>query len=93
MLASWYNASYTSLMKTAVSVPDEVFERAERAAKRLGLSRSELFTRAIVAFLSTRTDESITRSYGAAFGESFEPDADAFRRKATQQALLAVEWE
>jgi hypothetical protein len=82
-------------MKTAVSVPDEVFERAERAAKRLGLSRSELFTRAIVSFLSTRTDESITNSYDAAFGESADSDvdADALRRKATQRALLAVEWE
>lgn len=80
-------------MKTAVSLPDEVFERAERAAKRLGLSRSELFTRAIVTYLSIRTDESITSSYDAAFGENSESAADAFRRKATQRALLAVEWE
>lgn len=79
-------------MKIAVSVPDEVLERAERAARRLGLSRSELFTRAMVAFLSTHTDESITSSYDAASGESAESEDGAFRRKATQR-LLAVEWE
>jgi len=32
-------------MKTAVSVPNDVFRAAERAAKRLGISRSELYAR------------------------------------------------
>jgi hypothetical protein len=35
-------------LKTAISIPDQVFRRAEAAAKRLGLSRSELFTRAAI---------------------------------------------
>lgn len=34
-------------MKTAISVPDEVFEAAERAAKSLGVSRSELYATAV----------------------------------------------
>ncbi len=34
-------------MKTAISIPDEVFRQAEQAAKRLGVSRSEFFTRAV----------------------------------------------
>jgi hypothetical protein len=34
-------------MKTAISIPDAVFEEAERVAKRRGLSRSELYTNAI----------------------------------------------
>jgi len=80
-------------VKIAISVPDEIFVRAERAAKRLGLSRSELFTRAIQAFLTARSDENITQSYDAAFGDIPESDVDAFRRKATRRALLDVEWE
>ncbi|MBW2720031.1 MAG: ribbon-helix-helix protein, CopG family [Deltaproteobacteria bacterium] len=39
-------------MKTAVSVPNEVFERAERLAKRLKVSRSELYSRALREYLA-----------------------------------------
>lgn len=38
-------------MKTAVSVPDDLFERAERVAARLKVSRSELYARALAAYL------------------------------------------
>lgn len=38
-------------MKTAVSLPDELFARAEQAARRLGMSRSQLYARAIARFL------------------------------------------
>jgi metal-responsive CopG/Arc/MetJ family transcriptional regulator len=39
-------------MKTAISLPDAVFTEAEALAKQLGLSRSELYSRALQAFLS-----------------------------------------
>lgn len=38
-------------MKTAISIPDEVFVSADRLAKRLNMSRSELYTRAIREYL------------------------------------------
>jgi hypothetical protein len=37
---------YTGVVKTAISVPDETFEEATKQAAELGISRSELFTRA-----------------------------------------------
>ncbi|MEQ9238858.1 MAG: hypothetical protein RIG66_32775 [Coleofasciculus sp. E2-BRE-01] len=37
-------------MKTAVSIPDPIFEAAEAMSKRLGLSRSELYARALQAY-------------------------------------------
>ena len=40
-------------MKTAISIPDAVFEEAERLARSRGLSRSELYTRAILEYLSS----------------------------------------
>jgi len=80
-------------MKTAISIPDEVFQEAEQAAKRLGLSRSELFTRAVRAFLATRLDRNITTSYNAAFGDASQFEVDEFRSEATRRALLDVEWE
>ena len=38
-------------MKTAISLPDPVFEEAELLARQLGLSRSELYTKALKAYL------------------------------------------
>ena len=38
-------------MKTAISLPDPVFEEAEALAKQLGLSRSELYAKALTAYL------------------------------------------
>lgn len=48
-------------MKTAVSVPDQVFRIGERVAQQLGLSRSALYTKALEEFLARYDDEEITR--------------------------------
>jgi hypothetical protein len=84
-------------MKTAISIPDDVFAQAERVAKRLGLSRSELFTKAVQAFLATRVEGNVTASYDAAFGDGSDTEINAqeesFRREASRRALLNVEWD
>lgn len=79
-------------MKTAISVPDDVFRRVERQAKRLKLSRSEFFTRAAERFLATLAEEGVTRSYDEAFADD-DGSTESFRRRATRAALLAVEWK
>jgi antitoxin MazE6 len=38
-------------MKTAISLPDETFARVERAARKMGVSRSEFFARAAERWL------------------------------------------
>ena len=38
-------------MKTAISLPDSVFEQAEALAQQLGMSRSELYSKALQAYL------------------------------------------
>jgi metal-responsive CopG/Arc/MetJ family transcriptional regulator len=47
-------------MKTAISIPDKVFRSADSLAKRLGMSRSELYTHAIVEFLSKQQSRRVT---------------------------------
>jgi metal-responsive CopG/Arc/MetJ family transcriptional regulator len=47
-------------MKTAISIPDDVFSAAENFAHQSHLSRSALFTRALVEFLSRRRNEGVT---------------------------------
>ena len=79
-------------MKTAISVPDDVFRQAERAAKRLGVSRSELFTQAVREYLGVRRDTAVTASYDAAFANGDDKDVEAFHREATRRTLLSVEW-
>jgi metal-responsive CopG/Arc/MetJ family transcriptional regulator len=47
-------------MKTAVSLPDDLFRKAEAAARKLRLSRSQLYAAAIREFLERRRSSSIT---------------------------------
>jgi hypothetical protein len=51
---------YTRRVKTAISIPDETFARAERQAAALGMSRSEFFTRAVRRYLEQLEAESLT---------------------------------
>jgi len=44
-------------MKTAISIPDVTFKRAERFARRAGMSRSQLYTRAVATFIDARAHE------------------------------------
>ena len=57
---------YTDPMKTAISVPDETFEQAERQAAALGMSRSEFFSRAVQRYLEQLDAESLTGRINAA---------------------------
>ena len=59
-------------MKTAISIPDELFGVAERAASRLGLTRSELFRKALVAFLERNDDKLVTQTLNEIYTEDSE---------------------
>ena len=45
---------YTNLMKTAISVPDEMFKEIEKVAKERRSSRSEVFVIAVKEYLEKR---------------------------------------
>jgi metal-responsive CopG/Arc/MetJ family transcriptional regulator len=47
-------------MKTAVSLPDELFKRAEAAARRRRVSRSQLYATALAEFLNREQRQAIT---------------------------------
>ncbi|HEX5851890.1 MAG TPA: ribbon-helix-helix protein, CopG family [Solirubrobacteraceae bacterium] len=53
-------------MKTAISLPDHTFRRVDRAAKRLGVSRSEFFTRAAENWLGALEDDGTTEAINSA---------------------------
>ena len=51
---------YLVCMKTAVSMPDSIFKATEELAKRLGISRSALFTRALTDFIEKHKNDRVT---------------------------------
>jgi metal-responsive CopG/Arc/MetJ family transcriptional regulator len=62
-------------MKTAISLPDVVFEQAEALAQQLGVSRSELYTKALQAYLKRYNREQILLKLNQVYGkESSELD-------------------
>ena len=57
-------------MKTAISIPDELYKAGERVAKRLGLSRSALYQRALARFLDDYGQNSVSERLDAAYEAS-----------------------
>ena len=84
-------SGYTLGMKTAVSVPNEVFERAERLARRLGVSRSELYSRALREYLGRHSPDEVTEALDAVC-EELGTGADEFVREAGGRVLQATDW-
>lgn len=78
-------------MKTAISLPDEVFEAAERAAKKLGVSRSEFYANAVRDFVERYGREGITETLNEIYDSS---DSKLNQTLATLQAssIPKEEW-
>ena len=57
-------------MKTAISIPDKVFESAERTAKKLGVSRSELYSTAVHEFIERHRVEDVTTKLNDVYASS-----------------------
>ncbi len=73
-------------MKTAVSIPDEVFEAAERAAKKLGMSRSELYANAVREFIEHYRRENVTEKLNEVYADN-ESASELDRGLEALQAL------
>jgi metal-responsive CopG/Arc/MetJ family transcriptional regulator len=70
-------------MKTAVSLPDDIFNEAERAARKAGISRSEFYANAIRTYLDASRKERLTESLNT-FYDSFVQEPDPFLRRAAE---------
>ncbi|WP_219417596.1 ribbon-helix-helix domain-containing protein [Pseudonocardia nigra] len=68
-------------MKIAVSVPDELYERADELAARLGVSRSHVYAQALEAFLQEHGEDPVTAKLDELAAQQGGPvDAAAGRR-------------
>jgi metal-responsive CopG/Arc/MetJ family transcriptional regulator len=59
-------------MKTAISLPEPLFQAAERLAKQMGLSRSLLFQRALQTYLREHQDAGVTEALNSVYDQEME---------------------
>lgn len=78
-------------MKTAISIPDDVFQDAERLAAELKQSRSQLYSRAVREYVSRHATDSVTAALDALCDSGLESDSD-FVRRAAKRTLERDEW-
>jgi antitoxin MazE6 len=78
-------------MKTAISIPDHVFEEAERLAAELQTSRSQLYSRALQEFVARHAPERLTDAMNRVV-EEVGVEVDEFSRKAARRVLERSEW-
>jgi len=79
-------------MKTAISIPDAEFERASRHARRLGMSRSEFFTRAAARWADELEGGELTEAINAALDQIGPHDENAeFLREAARRTFARVD--
>lgn len=78
-------------MKTAVSIPDEIFERAERLAKRNHRSRSELYASALDEYVARHSPDEVTDTMNRVCEQAGD-EKDAFVAAASLRTLDRIEW-
>jgi metal-responsive CopG/Arc/MetJ family transcriptional regulator len=78
-------------MKTAISIPDAVFKAADRLARRRGVSRSELYTRALQTLLQADGDEQITAKLNEVYADAGSA-LPAELRRLPARVLDREEW-
>lgn len=78
-------------MKTAISIPDTIFEQAEAVAKELQMSRSELYTTALREFISEKQSAHITERLNEVY-EAASSSLDPALVRLQASSLPREEW-
>lgn len=78
--------------KTAISIPREVFDAADRLARRLGLSRSELYSRAVSTFIRDHRDEGVTAALNTIYVDD-SSELDPVLARMQWASLEADPWK
>ena len=70
-------------MKTAISIPDPIFKAAEKLARRLGMTRSRLYTRAVTEYIQRHKNDLVCEK----LNEIYEKESSSL-----DQATQAMQW-
>jgi metal-responsive CopG/Arc/MetJ family transcriptional regulator len=80
-------------MKTAISIPDAIFEEAERLAKIRGWSRSELYSNAVSAYVNSERFLGVREKLDAVYGHNVDDSTvDPLLAKAQARSLPKEKW-
>jgi hypothetical protein len=80
-------------MKTAVSIPDRVFESAEKLAARLGVSRSQLYAKALASLVEDHREDLITSRLNEVYGpDGEESSLDQAASTLQYRSLSRKKW-
>lgn len=81
-------------MKTAVSVPDDLFKRVDRLARGSGRSRSAVYADALREYVSRHAPDEITQRLDSVVDDLQDdaPGGDGFRQAAARRVLESTEW-
>jgi metal-responsive CopG/Arc/MetJ family transcriptional regulator len=75
-------------VKTAISIPAPLFQAAEKRARKLGMSRSQLYAQALEKLLDQDPDDEVTRALEAVYSKeksAVDRDLAAAQRQATAE--------
>ena len=79
-------------MKTAISIPDNLFEAADKMARRLGISRSELYQRAVARFLEKQSGDVVREALDTVYGKASNRDLDPLIKAAGEHIITDENW-
>ena len=69
-------------MKTAISLPDDMFKEIEEVTKECDCSRSQVFAMAVSEFLERRKSRKLLEALNDAYQETEAPEETRARRQA-----------
>jgi metal-responsive CopG/Arc/MetJ family transcriptional regulator len=78
-------------MKTAISLPDSLFAEAERVAKRLHMSRSKFYAKAITEYVNAQRTHNVTEQLNAVYGKD-DSKLDPTLHKLQLKSLAHEDW-
>jgi predicted transcriptional regulator len=78
-------------MKTAVSIPDDLFRKADALAARMNKSRSEVYRDALADYVLRREPDAVTRALDEVADELSAEDR-AFSAATARRTLKQSEW-
>jgi metal-responsive CopG/Arc/MetJ family transcriptional regulator len=78
-------------MKTAVSIPDEVFRGAERLARRTRKSRSQLYSDALKEYIARHATDEVTEAANRVCDQIGDQN-DPFLTRASGRVLERSQW-
>ena len=79
-------------MKTAISLPDDLFRAADRYAKRMHKSRSQLYAQALAEYLARHAPDEVTEAMNRVVDRLGAPPPDRFVTAAARRTLEHTEW-